>query len=125
HPIKTLSAEMVARFTQVDYDRDMALVAMPLAPDGSQEARIVGVARYVREVNESRCEFALVVSDDWQGRGLAGALLGQLIEHARSVGLAVMAGYVDGQNLRMLNFVRRMGFEISESLEDPSTKVAT
>lgn len=125
HPIKTLSAEMVARFTQVDYDRDMALVAIPLARDGAQEERIVGVARYVREMNESRCEFALVVSDDWQGRGLAGALLGQLVEHARAVGLAVMAGYVDAQNLRMLNFVRRMGFEISDSREDPSMKVAT
>ena len=125
HPIKTLSAEMVARFTQVDYDRDMALVALPLAQDGAPEARIVGVARYVREVNEARCEFALVVSDDWQGRGLAGALLARLIEHARAVGLAVMAGYVDGQNLHMLNFVRRMGFEISDSREDPSMKVAT
>src|SRR5690606_16617498 len=107
HPIKTLSAEMVARFTQVDYDRDMALVALPLAQDGAPEAQIVGVARYVREVNEARCEFALVISDDWQGRGLAGALLARLIEHARAVGLAVMAGYVDGQNLHMLNFVRR------------------
>jgi acetyltransferase len=125
HPIQTLSPEMVARFTQVDYERDMALVALPLAPDGTPQERIVGVARYVREVNESRCEFALVVGDDWQGRGLAGALLGRLIEHARAVGLDTMAGYVDGQNLRMLNFVRRMGFELGDSLEDPSMKVAT
>src|SRR5690606_27196432 len=79
HPIKSLSPEMVARFTQIDYDRDMALVALPLGEDGSVEDRIVAVARYLREVDESRCEFAIVVDDEWQGRGLAKAILLHLI----------------------------------------------
>jgi hypothetical protein len=51
---------MIARFTQVDYDRDMALVALPFGEDGAEQ-RIVGVARYVREIDDTRCEFAIVI----------------------------------------------------------------
>ena len=134
HPIKSLTPQMIARFTQVDYDRDMALVALPvgIAGDGADAGRadglgerIIGVARYVRDVDDSRCEFAIVVADEWQGRGLARAMLGHLVDHARTVGLRTMVGYVHLQNLRMLHFVRQMGFELSNSPEEPSLKLAT
>jgi acetyltransferase len=125
HPIKTLTPEMLARFTQVDYDRDMALVALPLAEEGIAEPQIVGVARYMREIDDSRCEFAIVVDDEWQGRGLARAMMTHLIEHARTVGLRTMVGYVHLQNLRMLHFMRTMGFTVSDSREEPSLKLAT
>jgi acetyltransferase len=125
HPIKALTPEMIARFTQVDYDRDMALIAMPVREDGEPEERIIGVVRYVREADESRCEFAIVVDDEWQGQGLAGAMLRHLIEHARTVGLRIMVGYVHLHNLRMLRFMRSMGFELGNSSDDPSLKLAT
>ena len=152
HPIKALTPQMIARFTQVDYDRDMALVALPAGieeiegaqgnggkggkgdtggnagdrgDDDVAQERIIGVARYVRDADDSRCEFAIVVADDWQGCGLARAMLSHLIDHARTVGLHTMVGYVHLQNLRMLQFVRRMGFELSDSREEPSLKLAT
>jgi len=124
HPIKSLTPEMIARFTQIDYDRDMALVALPVTEDGTVEERIVAVARYLREVDDSRCEFAVVVDDGWQGRGLAQAIMNHLIDHARTVGLRTMVGYVHGQNLRMLQFVRRMGFGISDAPEEPGLRQA-
>jgi acetyltransferase len=125
HPIKVLSAAMIARFTQVDYDRDMALVALPVADDGLIEQRIIGVARYMREVDDSRCEFAIVVDDEWQGQGLARAMMTHLISHARTVGLTTMVGYVHLENRRMLAFIRSMGFRLSDSSEDPSLRIAT
>ena len=125
HPIKSLTPEMIARFTQVDYDRDMALVALPVDGSGAAQDRIVAVARYIRDADARRCEFAIVVADDWQGRGLARATLGHLIKHARMVGLQTMVGYVHLQNLRMLHFMRTMHFELSDSLEEPSLKLAT
>ena len=67
------------------------------------------MARYLREVDDSRCEFAIVVDDEWQGRGLAKAILTHLIDHARTVGLRTMVGYIHAQNLRMLHFIRRDG----------------
>jgi acetyltransferase len=124
HPIKLLTPEMIARFTQVDYDRDMALVALPFGEDGAEQ-RIVGVARYVREIDDTRCEFAIVIEDEWHERGVARAMMNHLIEHARTVGLATMIGYVHLQNLRMLHFMRTMGFHLSDSSEEPSLKVAT
>jgi acetyltransferase len=125
HPIKSLTPEMIARFTQIDYDRDMALVALPVASDGTVDERIVAVARYLREVDDSRCEFAIVVDDEWQGRGLAKAILSHLIDHARTVGLRAMVGYVHAQNLHMLQFIRRMGFAIGNSPEEPGLRLAT
>jgi acetyltransferase len=125
HPIKALTPEMVARFTQVDYDRDMALVALPIGEGGEPDDRIIGVARYVREVDDSRCEFAIVVDDEWHGQGLARRMLTHLIAHARTVGLRTMVGYVHLQNLRMLRFMRAMGFTLGNSAEEPSLKLAT
>jgi acetyltransferase len=124
HPIKSLTPEMVARFTQVDYDRDMALVALPVDASGAALDRIIAVARYIRDADSRRCEFAIVVADEWQGRGLARAMLTHLIDHARQVGLRTMVGYVHLQNHNMLQFMRRMRFVISDSADEPSLKLA-
>lgn len=122
HPIKTLSADMIARFTQVDYDRDMAFVAVPL---DEPAPRFIGVVRYIREIDERRAEFAIVIADEWQGRGLAGALMRELVAHATGVGLQVLVGYVHSQNRRMLEFMRHQGFSLARSKEESSMTLAT
>ncbi len=122
HPIKALSEDMIARFTQVDYGRDMALVAIPL---DEPEPRFVGIARYVREIDASRAEFAVVVGDDWQGTGLAGRMMRHLSAHARHVGLRALVGYIHSQNRRMLSFMRRQGFTLKRSREEPTMTLAT
>lgn len=123
HPIRVMSPQMVARFTQVDYDRDMALVAVEdgLGPD----APLIGVARYIREPNESRCEFAVVVQDSWQSRGVARVLMEHLIDLARANGLDTMIGLVHGNNVKMLNFMRRLGFQITKDPDEPELRQTT
>lgn len=123
HPIRVMSPQMVARFSQVDYDRDMALVAVEdgLGPD----APLIGVARYFREPNESRCEFAIVVQDSWQGRGVAKVLMQHLIDTARANGLDTMIGLVHGNNTKMLNFMRRLGFHIVKDPDEPELRQTT
>ena len=86
---------------------------------------LVGVTRYVREADASRAEFAIVVTDSWQGTGLASALMSELVAHACRVGLKRLVGLVHRQNLRMLQFMRRQGFRIDRSTAEPSLQVTT
>ncbi|MDO4905717.1 MAG: bifunctional acetate--CoA ligase family protein/GNAT family N-acetyltransferase [Lautropia sp.] len=123
HPIRVMSPQMVARFTQVDYDRDMALVAVEA--DKGPDAPLIGVARYIREPNESRCEYAIVVTDSWQGRGVARVLMEHLIELARANGLDTMIGLVHGNNTKMLNFMRGLGFQVTKDPDEPELRQTT
>lgn len=134
HPIRVLTPQMIARFTQIDYERDMALVALPQpeqqateqpAPERPAPAQIVGVARYIREASATRAEFAIVVADAWQGVGLAHALMDRLVAHARGMGLRRLVGHVHGQNHRMIGFMRRQGFRIEHSPLEPGLLLAT
>ncbi|MCK8515486.1 bifunctional acetate--CoA ligase family protein/GNAT family N-acetyltransferase [Methylonatrum kenyense] len=103
-----LSTSMLVRFTQIDYDREMALVA--LSGDGG-EATQVGVARYIINPDGESCEFALVVSDDWQGRGLGRVLMEALMHCAEQRGLSRIEGQVLSANQGMLALMQRLGFE--------------
>ena len=127
HPIKILTPQMLARFTQVDYERDLALVGLALIDENDPSAgeMMVGVTRYVREADASRAEFAIVVTDGWQGSGLASVLMKELIDHARRIGLKRLIGLVHRQNVRMLAFMRRQGFRIDRSHSEPSLQVTT
>ncbi len=108
-PLVTLTPELLARFTQIDYDREMALIATTVERDMEQ---IVAVARYVTLADARVCEFAVVVADQWQGRGVATILLTRLIAYARSVGVGRMEGSVLAHNERMLSLLRTLGFTI-------------
>jgi acetyltransferase len=110
--LRELTPQMLARFTQIDYDREMALVATT-ARDG-REAEI-GVARYVTHPDGSSCEFAIVVSDEWRKRGLGRYLMARLIEIARSRGLARMSGDILAANHPMLALVVSLGFAVEDS----------
>ena len=79
--LRELTPQMLVRSTQIDYDREMAFVAT--VPEDGREAE-VGVARYVANPDGESCEFALVVADDWQRKGLGRRLMGQLIDVARA-----------------------------------------
>ena len=101
---------------------------MPLQPIQESrpfERRRPDRGRTELAVDDSRCEFAIVIGDEWQGCGLARQMMQHLIDHARQGGLHLMSGYVHPQNRRMLNFVRAIGFESGESREEPSLKLVT
>jgi acetyltransferase len=120
--LRELTPLMLVRFTQIDYDREMAFVATVPAEGGVETE--VAVARYVANPDGESCEFALVVADDWQGRGLGRRLMEQLIAVARARGLRSMLGHVLAENRGMLELARKLGFVIGDSGEGPMVRRA-
>jgi len=116
YSLNRLTPEMLSRFTQIDYDREMALIAT-IEEDGTE--REIGVTRYSTLPDSGTCEFAIVVADDWQNKGLARRLLGALIDAARYRRYRRMTGVVLKENRRMLDFVAALGFQSEPSAEDP------
>ncbi|MFA5627547.1 MAG: bifunctional acetate--CoA ligase family protein/GNAT family N-acetyltransferase [Thiohalomonadaceae bacterium] len=115
-----LTPAMVARFTQIDYDREMAFIAV-VEKDGVEEN--IGVSRYVINPDQTSCEFAVVVADEWQRKGIAHRLMDVLIDTARQRGLRLMEGEVMANNHNMLSFVRALGFSVSTSVDDANIKL--
>ena len=120
--LKSITPQMVSRFTQIDYDREMALVA--LTRDEGAE-RQIAVGRYSIYPDGRGCEFAIVVADDWHGRGLATELLKRLIDIARDRRLDYMDGVVLRENKGMIALARDLGFEQRPSPDDPQVVLMT
>ena len=119
--LQELTPEMLKRTTQIDYDREMAIVAV-IQRDGHDV--IIGIARYVTNPDFQSCEFALVVADQWQNRGIGSHLMTCLIAAAKTKNLKVMEGAILSANADMLTLVRNLGFVISMDEEDPRLQVA-
>jgi acetyltransferase len=115
--VKELTPEMLARFTQIDYDRELALIAV-VEDNGKQIQE--GVARYVINPDELSCEFAIVVSDRRQHQGIGTRLMQALIEAARSRGLKCMVGEVLVENKKMLQLMDDLGFTRRHEALDPN-----
>jgi len=111
-----LTHEMLVRFTQIDYDREMAFIAVTERRDQEQE---LGVARYTINPDGESCEFAIVVADDWRGLGIGTRLLRTLMAAAKARGLEVMEGETLSNNTDMRNLAERLGFTVHTSDEDP------
>ena len=126
-----LPPSMLARFTLIDYDREMALVAVlkesrpGVNGEPVHSERIVGVSRYVTNPDQSSCEFALVVADDHSGKGLGSRLMLSIMDVARDKGLAEIEGLVLTQNPGMLKLMKSLGFSIKSFAEDPDFKLVT
>jgi acetyltransferase len=114
-----LTPEMLVRFTQIDYDHEMALIAV--TRHGSEEEELA-VARYITNVDRRSCEFALVVSDRWQRKGIGHRLMHMLMEVARNRGLEEIQGEVLSNNHKMLELMKSLGFRISADPDDPGIK---
>jgi acetyltransferase len=114
--LKSITPQMVSRFTQIDYDREMALIA--LVP-GKDTERQVAVGRYVADPDGRGCEFAIVVDDAWHKKGIATELLRRLIDIARDRRIRRMDGIVLRENTGMLRLASDLGFERQTVPEDP------
>ena len=113
---RAITRDYIETLVNVDYSRDMAIAATAML-DGEA---LVGVARYVRDKNGDMAEFALVIADAWQGRGIGMRLLGKLIDVARRHGVKRLYGDILATNLPMLELVRKLGFQLGRHGEDPT-----
>ena len=118
YQLHALTPQMLARFTQVDYDRELALVAMARPVANVDDDAFVCVARYIVTTDRQAAEFAIVVADAWQGRGVGGAVMRRLMDAARSAGIARLDGSVLRSNADMLRFVERLGFAVRDDPDD-------
>lgn len=101
-----LSVEDAQRFTHVDYEGRMALVATRWS---SEREEILGVVRY-EHMRPQTAEVAFVVEDHWQGHGIATALLHRLADYARQRGYTTFVAFTMGTNSRMITVLRKSGF---------------
>ena len=115
--LQDLSPAMLSKFTQVDYDRELALVVVLRSAQGDDQQ--IGVARYIVLPDEETCEFAIVVSDEWQGKGVARSLFVRLIDVARERGLKLMTGITLRENTRMIDLSRSLGFATRADADEP------
>ncbi len=113
--IKELKPEMLARFTQIDYDREIALVAID---EESETDRLLGVARIMGDPDVRTGEFAVLVSDAWQGKGIGVRLLEKCLTVAEKRGFEKVHGLVLKENKHMLALGKKLGFDIKR---DPDT----
>ena len=113
--IKDLSHEDLVRFCNIDYDREMAFIAEIREGDRKIE---IGVSRLILESNKKRGEFAVVIADKYQGKGLGIKLVDMLIEVAREKGVEVIYGVVMSENLKMINLCESLGFTTHRKQDD-------
>lgn len=106
---KELSHSLAARLTQIDYAREMALVAQL-----EKSTDILGVAHFSADPDNEHAEFAIAVRTDWKGRGVGFAVMQQLIAVAKQRGIRIIDGSVMRENSEMLRFCRDLGFTITE-----------
>ncbi|RZI44072.1 GNAT family N-acetyltransferase [Herbaspirillum sp. HC18] len=127
--MRELSVKMLAKFTLIDYDREMALVAMyrERTPDGdggfTETERIIGVSRYVTNPDKNTCEFSLAIADEFNGQGLGSRMMLSIMDVARSKGLAQIEGLVLTNNSPMLKLMRSLDFEVRKYDEDPDFRL--
>lgn len=114
--IRRPSDQMIRYFTDIDYDRHMALIAT--SHKGLHEQQIA-VGRFFSLDDGHTCEFAVVVADAWQGRGIAHEIMTDLIRIARDKGLDTMVGDILAENERMIGLVRNLGFAVSDARDEP------
>ncbi|MFT3736755.1 MAG: GNAT family N-acetyltransferase [Rhodocyclaceae bacterium] len=113
--LRELPPSLLAKLTQIDYDREIALIA--LIEQGEAPVQI-GISRYATNPDGVSCEFAVVVADAWQGSGVGRFLMNSLIDTAHERGLQTMKGVFLASNDRMLRFAQSLGFVLTPDPDD-------
>ena len=119
HTIRNITHDMHVRFCNIDYDREMAIVA-EVRENGGR--RLAGIGSFNIEADLKKCEFSVIVHDDFQGKGLAHKLVDILIGIADEKGLEEFYGYIQPGNRKMVKLCEKLGM-IRESSPDDLAKV--
>ena len=122
HVVRTLPHAEMARLTQIDYDREMAVIARADKPDGSG-AETLGVVRIVTDLNDEKAEYAILVRSDMKGQGLGRKLMTKIIEICRARGTKKVIGLILCDNKRMLDMVHALGFKSRRLPDDDVMEV--
>ncbi|TWA68994.1 acetyltransferase [Azospirillum brasilense] len=117
-PLKRLSHQAAARLTQMDYDREMGLVAVGPDPE-TGDTIMYGVVRITADPDNLRAEYAVMVRSDMKGQGLGYQLMNKILDYARSRGIREVYGEVLRENTSMLGMCRALGFIRKENLDEP------
>ncbi|MHC1725932.1 MAG: GNAT family N-acetyltransferase [Syntrophobacteraceae bacterium] len=123
HPMRTLSHKQAARLTQVDYDREMALVLA--APADAREQELCAHVQLLCDPDDERAEFSILVRHDLSGKGVGRILMQQILAYARSRGLKEVFGNVLGENRAMLKLAKACGFTSRIDPEDPGSVIVS
>ncbi len=114
-PLKALPHWMLVRFTQVDYDREIDFIALEETTGGKE--RMLATARVISDPDGKRAEFAILVGDPWQGKGVGAKLLERCLTVAKDRGIETVWGIVLRENTGMLALGRKLGFKASRTDE--------
>ena len=117
---KSFDDEMLKRLTQLDYERDMAFVALE-----AESGALAGVGRLSTDPDRARGEYALLVRTDLQGQGLGWQLLRQIVDYARAEGVKRIEGIVLPENKNMLHMCRSFGFVVTSHPGQPGLMLVT
>jgi acetyltransferase len=124
--MRELTPRMIARYTQIDYHLELALVATTLVPNpanrGLPTDAVIGLAHYLRHPDGRGAEYALVIGDNWQRQGLGVKLMGKLIDAATEQGLEYIDGLVLAENKPMLALMISLGFTNDPDPDDLSLR---
>jgi acetyltransferase len=112
-PVQGLSHGVAARLSQLDYDRELALLA-------ELDGMALGVAHFFADPDRLRAEYAIAVRSDWKGRGIGYLLMIRLIHIARQRGIGEPIGEVLRENQPMLLMFRELGFSTVSQPADPA-----
>jgi acetyltransferase len=112
-PVSGLSHAVAARLSQLDYDRELALLA-------ERDGVALGVAHFFADPDNLRAEYAIAVRSDWHGRGVGYLLMERLIDIAGRRGIGELVGEVLRENKSMLRMCRELGFGIVPQPTDPA-----
>jgi acetyltransferase len=118
--LNELSPRMLVRYTQIDYDRELALVAVLEAAE--DDTPIIGVVRYLLNPDRRSCEFAIAIADAVQRQGLGSTLMNAIVAQARRRGLERIEGFVLAANAPMMRLMQSLGFAVQTDRDDPSLK---
>jgi acetyltransferase len=112
-PMTTVSPDLLVRLTRLDYDREMAFVAI-----AGESGALCGIVRYSADPDRERAEFGVLVRSDLRGIGLGTALMRTLMDYARSEGIRRLEGMVLHENTRMLQLCDELGFTAQHDAND-------
>lgn len=118
-----IAHERLTRICFIDYDREMALVAERRDPE-TGEPQILGVGRLKKVHGANEAEFAVLIADPFQGKGLGAELTRRLIQVARDEKIERIVGDVLPDNVVMLKLCERLGFKLTRTVEDPVVKAS-